>query len=246
MKSAVVTGGSSGIGQAMAERLVELGYRVYSLARRHREGTAQGPVVGIACDLTRRQELARAARTVLDAEPELEVLVNNAGLGRFAPHEEIPERDLVTMVELNLLAPMLLTRHLLRRLRANRGTVVNVCSVAGLGAAHRGAAYAATKAGLIQFGEGLFEECRKCGLRVVNLVPDIVATPFYDQLDFGAHEDESAYLTPECLADALETALTTRRQTVITRMTLRPQRRRIQPKKRGPGRQGNQSETAKP
>ncbi|MBI3927753.1 MAG: SDR family oxidoreductase [Armatimonadetes bacterium] len=221
-----MTGTTSGIGKAIAGKLVALGYRVYALARSH-EPDEQANPVRLRCDLTRTGPLSELARDLARKDPGISVLVNNSGLGRFAPHEEIPIEDLKRMVETNLLAPMVLTRGLLRVLKANSGHVINVCSVAAVRPGHLGAAYAATKAGLLQFGECLFEEGRKHGLKVTSLVPDLTRTSFYDSLRFEPDDEPLAHLTPECVADAVEAALTARDGTVMTQVVLRPQLNRI-------------------
>ena len=93
------------------------------------------------------------------------------------------------MVRTNLIAPMVLTRATLRHLEASRGYVVNIASTAALNPGPFGAAYGATKAGLHQFGQALFSEVRKSGVRVVTLYPDMTRTPFYDHADFEPGED---------------------------------------------------------
>jgi short-subunit dehydrogenase len=152
------------------------------------------------------------------------VLVNCAGAGYFGPHEEIAVDDIARMVDLNLTAPILLTRQLLRRLRDAGGFIINIVSMCAIRTSPKGCVYAATKAGLRHFGASLFEEGRKSGLKVVNINPDMTRTPFFDHLYFGCTEDPQGYLEPSCVADAVEHCLSARLETVVSEITLQPQR----------------------
>ena len=104
------------------------------------------------------------------------------------------------------------------------GLVIDIASTAALEPGRFGCAYTATKAGLHQFGLSLFDEVRKSGVKVVTIYPDMTKTPFYDNTHFQPHDDPECYITPECVADAVQQALNQREGTVTTQIVLRPQR----------------------
>ena len=128
------------------------------------------------------------------------------------------------MVNTNLLAPMVLIQVTLRHLKKSEGFIINMASAAALEPGRFGGAYGATKAGLHQFGQSLFAEVRKSGVRVVTLYPDMTMTPFYDETDFAPHKDHTCHIAPECVADAVAQAINQREGTVITQIVLKPQR----------------------
>ena len=228
MDVALVTGASSGIGLAIAARLVEMGYEVYGYARDHgKSAYRHARFKPVDCDVTDTPALLERTGELLEEAGGLKVLVNNAGVGYFGPHAAMAPERIERMVRTNLAAPMVLTRAVLRHLEASKGYVVNIASTAALNPGPFGAAYGATKAGLHQFGQALFSEVRKSGIRVVTLYPDMTRTPFYDGADFEPGGEPDAHITPECVADAVAQAVDQREGTVITQIVIRPQRTQV-------------------
>ena len=226
MKNAVVTGATSGIGLAVAKKLVEMGYIVYGIGRNFDKVEVNEKFKKIVCDLTKVFDIEKTVKEI-KKEAEIELLVNCAGIGYFGPHEEINVNKLHNMIVLNLEAPLVLTQLFLRDFKKNRGTIINISSITAKKSSTYGCAYSATKAGLSHFSKGLFDEVRKTGVKVVTLHPDITKTSFYDHLDFCQGEDEDSYITPECVANAVEMVISQREGTVLTDITLQPQRHLI-------------------
>ena len=228
MEVALVTGTSSGIGLAIAHRLVESGFNVYGYTRdKSKISYNHNRFHPIECDITDTQLLLETTKTLIQKTGSLKVLVNNAGIGIFGPHATMAPKRIEQMVKTNLIAPMILTRATLKYLEESQGYVINIASTAALNPGPFGSAYSATKAGLHQFGQSLFSEVRKRGLRVVTLYPDMTQTPFYDSADFKPGEEPDEYITPECIADAVAQALDQRPGTVITQIAIKPQRTRV-------------------
>ena len=183
-KSALVTGGSKGIGRAVVDQLVALGARVMIVAR-DQAGIAEtlaahgGRVTGIAADVTVSDDRAR----IVEAAPtELHVLVHNAGGNVRKPLTDYDDATIAQIVTLNLLAPLSLSRELHGRLvAANGASVIHVGSVAGIVALPTGVAYGAAKAGLDQATRTLALEWGAVGIRVNTVAPwytrtDLVAS----------------------------------------------------------------------
>jgi short-subunit dehydrogenase len=224
-KTALITGASSGIGEACAIKLLSLGYRVYAIARDFSKSTIKNSnFIPMEMDLTK-------VRTFRKIE-NLHILIHSAGVGYFSPHEELSIEQIEEMIALNLTAPLLLSRFYLRSLKQNRGYIFNIGSISGIEPALFGAAYGASKAGLSHFGTSLFKEARKSGLKVVNIHPDITKTPFFDELHFQESEDPLSYILPEDIADIVEDVLNKREGTIITDITIQPQKFQIKKKKR--------------
>ena len=158
---------------------------------------------------------------------DISLLINNAGVGFYALHEELNPVKISQMVRTNLEAPMIITNLLLRDLKKNKGTIINISSITAEKTNPHGCAYGATKAGLTSFSHSLFEEARKYGVRVVNLEPDMTDTNLYRNADFTVDENEAARIQPNEVADAVLYVLGQREGLVMTDITIRPQLHRI-------------------
>lgn len=240
MKTAIVTGASSGIGLAITRMLLIKGWTVYAPARREFIlPEVSGHLIRVPCDLLDTIAMRETIQTILAEAPELDLLINCAGIGVFGPHEQLKPEDLSDMLRLNLEVPILLCRLTLRALKASKGIIINISSVTAEKDSVFGCAYAASKAGLSRFSTSLFEEVRKYGVGVTVLQPDLTRTPFYDSLDFEPDTDAAAALLPEQIADAVSYILDAPDHLVVGEMTIRPQinriRRKLAEKRRIPG-----------
>ena len=226
MKNAIVTGASSGIGKECAKKLLNLGYRVYGVSRE--SNFTHKNFIHISQDLTKTDELENLKNLIAD-KPH--ILINSAGVGHFAPHEELSFNQIEEIITLNLTAPLLLCKLFLRDLKQNCGYIFNINSISGIQPALYGATYGASKAGLRHFGVSLFKEARKSGLKVININPDITNTAFFDNLNFKPTDDSQTFIDPLDIANIIEDALNQREGTVITDITLEPQKFQISKKK---------------
>jgi short-subunit dehydrogenase len=185
---ALVTGASSGIGAAFARRLASDGCALILVARRHdmlrQLARELGGAETLAADLTREEDLARVEARIL-AEPELDLLVNNAGFGTSGRFWETPLDGQERMHRLHVMATLRLTRAALAAMvPRHRGSVINVSSVAGFGQSPGNVSYSATKAWMTSFTEGLDLELRGAGspVRVQALCPGFTVTGFHDTM----------------------------------------------------------------
>ena len=258
-KVALVTGASSGIGRAISARLLALGYEVYGIGRQFPAELPEASVNAadlsagprpqaplapeasttvtfhpIVCDLLDTKKLQSVVASLQkewkQEKRTLALLVNNAGTAYYGLHEELRPEGISEMVRVNLEVPMLLTQQLLRTLKQNHGTIINISSVTAIGSNPHGVAYGATKAGLLSFSRSLFDEARKYGVRVTAILPDMTDTKLYRHADFTADPAMDAHLEAEDVADAVEYALTTRAGTCVPEIILRPQLHRIKKK----------------
>lgn len=189
------------------------------------------PIVCDLLDTKKLQSVVAALQKEWKQEKRtLTLLVNNAGTAYYGLHEELRPEGISEMVRVNLEVPMLLTQQLLRTLKQNHGTIINISSVTAIGSNPHGVAYGATKAGLLSFSRSLFDEARKYGVRVTAILPDMTDSELYRHADFTADPAMDAHLEAEDVADAVEYALTTRAGTCIPEIILRPQLHRIKKK----------------
>jgi len=180
-RTALVTGASSGIGAATVAELARRGMRVRATGR---NGTALEELASrtgatfLTADLGRAEEVERVASWA----GEVDLVVNNAGVGWAGPLSAIPLDRAEEMIRVNLLAPVLLTGSLLPgMIERERGHVVNVASIAGHLGVGWEAVYAATKAGMIALSDSLRVELRGLGVGVSVVSPGPVDTAFFER-----------------------------------------------------------------
>lgn len=226
-KVAVVTGGSRGIGRAIAERLLRDGARVAICSRsvaavnqavRELEEATGGIVDGQAADVSDLDQVRALFRFVDQRFGGLDILVNNAGIGIFASVAELTPDEWRRTIATNLTGVYYCCHEALPRFR-NRGGgfVINISSLAGKNAFAGGAAYNASKFGLNAFSEALMLDHRYENVRVCYVMPGSVAT------EFGSRSsDQSWKIAPEDVADVVSFVLRMPARTLVSRVEIRP------------------------
>jgi 3-oxoacyl-[acyl-carrier protein] reductase len=217
MSIALVTGGTRGIGFAVARTLLARGHAVVftgttddGIARaEHALAAAVGDatrVMGVVCDVRDRAAVLRAVDAAVQRFGRLDVLVNNAGVGVGGPIAEMTPEEWARLIDTNLTGVFHCCQAAIPHLRtAGAGWIVNVSSLAGRNPFPGGAAYCATKAGLDAFSEALMQELRYDGIRVAHVCPGSVATGFNGReatagADWKLHPDDVAQAIADLLA----------------------------------------------
>jgi NADP-dependent 3-hydroxy acid dehydrogenase YdfG len=229
---AVITGASSGIGEATARALAADGYRVALLARRADRIQALADELGdgaiaIDADVTGRDSLVAAAERVKDQLGGVDVLVNNAGVMLLAPFSSEQREEQRRTVEVNLLGAMTATEVFLDELRDGGGDLVNISSVAGRTARAGNAAYAATKWGLNGWSEALRQELQP-DVRVIIIEPGAVATELVDHITHGETKQateqfyEATSIPADDVAQIIAFAVTRPRSVSLNEILVRP------------------------
>lgn len=227
MKTAIVTGASSGIGLEICKKLNIENIIVFGFGRDFRKTNYTHPLFHpITCDLLKTNLIAEEIKKIR-SEHEISILVNNAGVGYYGPHEEQNPTKIHEMVTVNLEVPMLLSQLLLRDIKKNAGYIINISSVTATKSSPHGCAYAATKAGLSSFSTSLFDETRKYGVKVINIMPDMTKTSLYRNANFDVAESLDTYLDPLEVAECVVYILKQREGLVITDIILKPQRHQL-------------------
>ncbi|MBQ4508633.1 MAG: SDR family oxidoreductase [Paludibacteraceae bacterium] len=189
MKTAFITGASSGIGEACARKFAENGYRLILTARRadklheaaeelkHKFGTE---VLELVFDVRNREEALKAVETLPAEWREIDVQVNNAGLALGLEKEHEGDfADWETMIDTNIKGLLTMTRAIVPMMvKQGKGHIINIGSVAGDAAYANGAVYCATKAAVKVLGDGLRIDLADTPLRVTTIKPGLVETNF--------------------------------------------------------------------
>jgi len=224
---AVVTGGSEGIGRALVEALVNRGAAVACCARNTAKLPADrsdtGTIAGFACDVRDEAQVAAFARDAQNAIGIPTLLVNNAGIARWSPTAEMSLEDWSAVIDTNLTGMFLVTRAFLPgMIAAGRGAIVNVASLAGRNGVAGGAAYSATKHGVLGFSKSLMLEVRRQGVRVIAVCPGSVDTPFFDKSPLVASPNRAGMLRAEDVAQAILDAVALPERAMISELDIRP------------------------
>src|SRR5436305_663983 len=176
---ALVTGASSGIGEAAAYALTRAGFTVYGTSRKAAAGEERDGAVFLPLDVTDDESVATTVREVLDRSGRIDVLVNNAGVGAAGAAEESSMEQARALFDINLFGSIRMTRAVLPHMREHGGgRVVNVSSVLGLVPAPFMALYAASKHAIEGYSESLDHEVREHGVRVLLVEPAYTRTSF--------------------------------------------------------------------
>jgi 3-oxoacyl-[acyl-carrier protein] reductase len=227
---ALVTGGSRGIGRAVVEALLAEGWRVGFCARTQQSAAAAerelaagaaGRVWGRAVDVRRPEQVQAWIAETASAEGRIDCLVNNAGLGVFAPVDEISLEAWAETIETNLFGPFYATRAVAPVMRRQGGGfILNVGSLAARNPFAGGAAYNASKFGLLGFSEAAMLDLRHSGVRVACVLPGSVDTDFHAD----RRPEREWMLAPEDVARAVVDLLRYPDRALPSLVELRPTR----------------------
>ncbi|MEM8997948.1 MAG: SDR family oxidoreductase [Acidobacteriota bacterium] len=223
----IVTGGSRGIGRAVVEALLRRGDIVHFCSRSDesvaktlrdlRRTHAEDSVFGVAVDVGDQHEVDAFVETVLERHGRIDCLVNNAGVGYFAPVDELSGDDWRRLMRTNLDGAFYFTRAVAPSMRGRgEGLIVNVASLAGRHPMKGGAAYNASKFGLVGFSEACMLDLRGDGVRVAAVLPGSVAT------DFWRGSDDAWKLQPKDVAQAIIGLLEMPARALPSRIEIRP------------------------
>ncbi|MGX7670997.1 SDR family NAD(P)-dependent oxidoreductase [Plantactinospora sp. DSM 117369] len=231
---ALVTGASSGIGQATALALSKAGARVAVGARRADRlhsltQDAPGEMIALELDVTDRQSVQDAVAATVERFGALDVLVNNAGVMLSGPILGADTTEWTRMVETNLLGSMYAVHASLPHLLLRRGAVVQISSTSGRTASAASGVYAATKFGITAFSEALRQEVTAQGVRVIVVEPGFVATELASHITDPAIQaaakamaESMRTLQPEDIASAVLYALTQPEHVAVNEILIRP------------------------
>ena len=229
-KVALVTGAGRGIGKAIALALSHSGCRVILTARTisqlqevQQEIERRGSVgVAIPGDLTRDEDIDRLIAAIQDRFGEVNILINNAGWGKRAPVVKAKVDEWDQTLRLNLRAPMILAQRFLpAMIEKGEGAVINIGSVSGKTGEANGAAYSASKFGLIGFTQSLYEEVREHGIKVSVILPGFVDTPLIPP---NRQLDRNKMIQADDVAQTVLYVLKSPATACPVEITVRPQR----------------------
>ncbi|MGR8941586.1 MAG: SDR family oxidoreductase [Gammaproteobacteria bacterium] len=232
-RTVLVTGASSGIGRAVARRLLQQGHHVIGVSRDIRKfSNTVERFAALQLDLGQLAELPAQLGSLAQRFPDLDAAVFCAGIGRFGALEQFSYQQIDTLMTVNFTGQALLTRALLPHLKSKaQSDLIFIGSEAALKGARNGAVYCASKFALRGFTQALREECGRSRLRISLINPGMVKTEFFESLSFEPGEDQTNYLLPEDIAETVTYVLNSRPEIAIDEINLNPLNRVVKFKK---------------
>lgn len=229
-KNALVTGGSKGIGLAVAESLVEAGMNVVVTARNEAEVEAAaarltdsgpGTALGVVADVRDFEQQRAAVESAVGEFGGLDVVVANAGVGRFAPVDEMSLDDWHSVMDTNLTGVFYTVKASVDELKKSSGYLITVGSLAGTNFFAGGSAYNASKFGLAGFSQAVMLDLRGKGVKVSTIMPGSVATHFGGS---APSQEEDWKIQPEDIGAMVIYLLSAPQRTLPSKIEVRPSR----------------------
>lgn len=236
-KLAVVTGGSSGIGKAVARRLLEAGANVAICARneeRLRRAAAEiseatdleigaeelGEIFAQPCDVSSEREISHFIRSVQEKFGGIDILVNNAGTAARGRVVDLPVEEFDRAMATNVRGVFLFCKAVLpKMIEKQEGDIINISSIAAKMGMAGGAGYCASKWAVQGFSEALLEEVREDGIRVTTICPGYVDTSFHPS---GMEKPRNDMIQPDDIAEIVHQAVTLPQTATIKDVVVRP------------------------
>ena len=227
-KTALITGGSKGIGYAIAEAMVKEGMNVTMTARNEsqvKEAAEQlnalgmGRALGLSCDVRNLDEQTKVVEQTLDSFGSLDTLIANAGMGHFAPVDEMPVEHWHEVIDVNLTGVFYSVKASVEALKQSQGFIITISSLAGTNFFPAAFAYNASKFGLTGMTQAMMLDLRKYGIKVSTIMPGSVSTYFNDHTP---SEADAWKIQPEDLAEMVIYLLKTPARTLPSKIEVRP------------------------
>ena len=226
-KTAYITGGSKGIGYGIAKALLDNGMKVAISSRQL--GAAKlaaasltgdpSRILAIESDVSSLSGEEKAIDAIVTEFGHLDVLIANAGVGHFAPIDKLTEREWKETIDTNLTGVFNSVKAGINALKKSRGYIITIASLAGVNFFENGAAYNASKFGLVGFSQAIMLDLRKYGIKVTTIMPGSVATHFADHVPGDA---DAWKIQPEDIGEIVTGLLNMNPRTLPSKIEVRP------------------------
>jgi NAD(P)-dependent dehydrogenase (short-subunit alcohol dehydrogenase family) len=226
-KIAYITGGSKGIGYGIAKTLLGAGMKVAITSRKSdaakKAGESlskdQSKVLALQSDVSSSVSEAKAIQTVVDHFGRLDVVIANAGVGHLLPIDQLTEKLWKETIDTNLTGVFNTVKASIDALKRTKGYIITIASLAGANFFENGAAYNASKFGLVGFTQAIMLDLRKYGIKVTTIMPGSVATHFNNHVPSPA---DAWKIQPEDIGQVVLDLLNMNPRTLPSKIEIRP------------------------
>jgi 3-oxoacyl-[acyl-carrier protein] reductase len=226
-KVALITGGSKGIGLGIAEALLKAGYKVAITSRKQESAdeaveklSSLGEILGLAADVKDLGSQEAAVQAVISKWGQLDVLIANAGVGHFAPIDQMDAAAWLDTIDTNLTGVFYSVKATVEEIKKSKGYIITISSLAGTNFFENGAAYNASKFGLTGFSQAIMLDLRKYNVKVSTIMPGSVAT-YFNEHEPDAEKD-AWKIQPEDLGELVVDLLKMPARTLPSKIEIRP------------------------
>ena len=229
-KRVLITGASSGIGLALAETLLQCNFEVIGIARDFTKAKCND-LQQVVIDLSDTKQLLEQLQQNELLNQDFDVLVLNAGVGRFGGLEQFSHSQIEQVVNTNLVSNLFLLKHYLPAFKRQGGKdIVLVGSESALQGAKQGAVYCASKFAVRGLAQSLRADCANADIRVILVNPGSVATDFFEHLNFEPQTGKEFALEAQTIAKTIQDTLALPRNAVVEEINIQPIKRSFQKK----------------
>ena len=223
-RTVLVTGASSGIGEAITEKILHLGHQVIGISRNSDQiARNSDSFFGFSMDFSKPDKLSAQLKILKKQYPDIDAIIFSAGIGLFGNLEQFSHHQIQNLLAVNFTSQVFLTREFIPELKKKSfADLIYIGSEAALKGARQGSIYCASKFALRGFTQALREECAKNDVRVSLINPGMVKTDFFEQLSFEPGDELNQHLLAEDIADAVAYILNARPGIVIDEINLNP------------------------
>lgn len=228
IKTAFVTGGSKGIGYGIAEMLIKDGIKVAitsrssvaaELAAKQLNGLKEGYALGVAADVRDLASQQKAVDTIIGQWGRLDYVVANAGVGHFAAIQDLTPEQWHETIDINLTGVFFTAKATIDALKKSEGYFITIASLAGTNFFEKGAAYNASKFGLVGFTQAVMLDLRNEGIKVTTIMPGSVASYFNDH---QPSEKDAWKIQPEDIGQLIVDLIHMPARTLPSKIEVRP------------------------
>ncbi|UCD60614.1 MAG: SDR family oxidoreductase [Flavobacteriaceae bacterium] len=225
---AYITGGSKGIGLGVAKKLLDAGLKVAisgrnktSLETATKQLDAGSNILALVSDVTKLEDERSAVAKIIQKWGQLDVVVANAGIGQFAPIDELSENNWHQMIDTNLTGVFHTLKASVEALKISKGYYITIASLAGTNFFPTGAGYNATKFGVVGFTQAAMLDLRKYDIKVSTIMPGSVATHFNNN---EPSQKDAWKIQPEDIGELVTDLLNMHPRTLPSKIEVRPSR----------------------
>jgi 3-hydroxy acid dehydrogenase / malonic semialdehyde reductase len=229
IKKALITGTSSGIGQALGKKLLQQNIKIIGVCRKATEVFCKDiNYNAYVCDLSDLQKTESVFKKITKEHPDIDAVIANAGSGLFGSLEQLSNQNIIKNINLNLIANILIIKALLPNLKKRlKGKIIVIGSSAGLEGGRQGTVYCSSKFALQGLVASLQKDCSATNIAITIINPDMIKTPFYDDIHFSPGKQKENSVAMDDVIDSILLVLKAQEGSLFDKINIKVAKKNI-------------------